>query len=76
MDIPAEVAIEWIKQKTPEANMGNGVCAKNITTDRNNETDCRKNGWLNKLFIIVAYEHGKFISLYNHDGVFSVRIET
>ena len=32
------------------------------------------NDWTNKMFFIVANEHGKYIAINNQDGVFSVRI--
>ncbi len=74
-DIPVEAAVEWVKNVAPEITLGSHVKTKDITTDGNRKTDAIQNGWLNKLFVIVAHEPGKFIALYNHDGVFSVRIE-
>ena len=75
-DIPVDAAVAWVQSVLPNKEMGNGVAAKDLTTDGSYETDADKNGWLNKLFVIVAFEHGKFIALYNHDGKFSVRVET
>ena len=71
-ELPVEVAVEWVKRTLPLQDMGNGVFASSLTTDWNNHTDARKNGWLNKMFVIVGYEHEKFIAIYNHDGVFSL----
>ena len=74
-DIPIESALEWVRISAPETQMGNGVKAKDLTINEYYQTDIDKNGWLNKLFVLVAYEHGKFVAIYNHDGVFSIRVK-
>ncbi|RLA21646.1 MAG: hypothetical protein DRQ62_09270 [Gammaproteobacteria bacterium] len=74
-DIPVQAAVAWVKQVLANKDMGNGILAKELTIDISNETDADKSGWLNKLFIIVGFEHGKYISISNNDGVFSLFIE-
>ena len=74
-DIPVEAAVAWAASMSGDSSMGNGVLAKDLTTDGDNETDTSENGWLNKLFIIVGYEHGKFIAICKQDEKFSIRIE-
>jgi hypothetical protein len=71
--IPVEAAVEWVKKQLPEIAMSSHVKAKDLTTDGNNDTGAECNGWLNKLFVIVGEDKGKWIALYNHDGEFSIR---
>ena len=75
-DIPISVAVAWVVSVLPTQQMGNGVTAEDLTIETNGKTDANKSGWLNKLFVIVAIEHGKHVAIYNHDGKFSIRIET
>jgi len=77
VDIPVEAAVEWAKKAAPETKMcaTGRTKAKDLTVGGDIDTDVNINGWLNKLFIIVAFEHGKWIALYNHDGSFSVRVK-
>jgi hypothetical protein len=74
-DIPVEVAVEWVKKVTPETRMSatGNVQAKDLTVGGDPDTDANVNGWLNKLFVLIACDHGKWVALYNHDGRFSIR---
>ena len=69
--IPPEVAIEWVRQKCPDIYMG-GCLAKDLTLNGKTGTDAKINGWLNKLFVVVANDHCQSIALVNWDGRFSV----
>ena len=75
IDIPEEVAVEWVKRTVPECKLDaiGRLPAKNLTVGENIDTDASVNGWLNKLFVIVDADHGKYIAIYNHDGKFSIR---
>ena len=74
-EIPMEVAVAWVKHACPETNMGNNVKAKDLTINESNDTDADKNGWLNKLFVIVGCDLYRVIALYNHDGKFHLRVK-
>lgn len=69
MDIPEGIAVRWAAEKFPDSDMGRNIKAKDI--------DCSniKNEWMNKLLIVIANRHGKWIGLYNHDGIFSIQIK-
>lgn len=74
--IPVKVALAWVKDVCPEVLMG-GTVAKHLThqEERYIDTDIRVNGWTNKLFILVANDHDKWIALVNWDGRFSIYME-
>ena len=77
LEIPQEVAVAWVKAKCPNIEMGHThVLAKDLTVDSNYDSDAKGNGWLNKLFIVVGNDHGKWVALSNHDGRFSIYVET
>ena len=71
-EIPAQAAVEWVKQACPEAHMGLRLKARELTCGTGEETDADRNGWLNKLFVIVSFDHGYPVALYHHDGSFGV----
>lgn len=71
-EIPKEVALEWIKQKCPETNMGNLHKAKELTLSSKDQNGITKNGWLNKLFVIIGGDHGIKYAITNWDGKFSL----
>lgn len=75
VDISEEVAVAWVKKEFPDILMSNYVKAKDLTLNKVHRTNATGNGWGNKQFIVVAYEHGKWIALNNHDGNFGVYIE-
>jgi len=68
-------AIEWVKKTCPETIMGNDTAAKYLIAGDDHKLGAKGGGWLNKLFVIVGLEHGKWIALFNHDGRFSVYVE-
>lgn len=74
-DIPVSAAVKWVKKVCPEATMGNKTKAKELTLNRGIDTDALMNGWLNKLFVVVANDHDAWIALVNWDGRFSIYIE-
>lgn len=74
-ELPEETAVAWVQHVCPNVLMGSKVKAKSLTVGMSNDTDASRNGWLNKLFIIVGESRGKWVALYNHDGEFSIRIE-
>ncbi len=74
-EIPKEAAVEWVKSSYPGVDMGCKVAAKYLTTDGDIDTDASINGWMNKLFIIVGNEHGKWIALVKWDDKFSLWVE-
>ena len=75
-EIPPEVAVAWVAKLYPDMNMGSDIPAKDLGVDTgDNDTDAKINGWLNKLFILVANEHDRWIALVNWDGRFSIYIE-
>ncbi|MFZ5996814.1 MAG: hypothetical protein ACOYW7_04930 [Nitrospirota bacterium] len=55
--------------------MGNRTKAKDLTIGGDDRTNALMNGWLNKLFIIVACDHDNWIALNNHDGNFSIYVK-
>jgi len=75
IDIPPQVALEWVKTNFPNTKLDalGHLEAKDLTIGGNYDTDIHKNGWLNKLFIIVGCDHEKWYALYNHGGTFSIR---
>jgi hypothetical protein len=73
--IPVAAAVEWVKAAVPNQNMDGNILAKDLTVDGNIRTDARENGWLNNLFIIVGFEHDKFIAIYNHDATFHLAMQ-
>lgn len=68
------VAVEWVKSVCPDVNMGNGTLARDLTINKNFDTDVIPNGWLNKLFVVVDYSWDKSVALVNWDGRFSVYV--
>lgn len=68
-DVHPAVALVWVKKVLPDADLGTGKKAKDVTL-----TQAIEDGWLNKLFIIVGHEHGKWVALYKHDDKFSIRV--
>lgn len=68
--LPASVAVQWIKEKCPEVDMGLGCLGKDLVVE-----DSVVPGWKNKVYIIVEvsamYEH--WLVLNNHDDVFSLK---
>lgn len=52
-----------------------GCKAKELTVGSDRNTDVDKNGWTNKLFVLVANEHGGWIALVNWDTRFHIYIE-
>ncbi|MGK0290647.1 MAG: hypothetical protein ACI86H_002106 [bacterium] len=68
-EISIETAVAFVKSECPSINMGKGT-AEELTIGVDYKTDANQNGWLNKLFIIVKEEHGKYLAVYNHDGIF------
>lgn len=75
-EMPEAAAVAWVKGVCPEVAMGHmNVKAKDLTVNTNYDTDAKGNGWLNKLFIIVGVDHGKWLALANHDGRFGLYME-
>lgn len=70
-EIPKEVAMAWVQTSCPDAEIGMGISsAKELTLD-----SIVGNGWLNKLFIIVAKTNdGKKYAITNWDGNFSLYV--
>lgn len=67
-EIPAEVAIAWTQERTPNSRTGAcGELAKDIDMLCN-----RVNGWLNKLFVIIEQHGDEFIAIYKHDFKFYI----
>ena len=77
VDIPVEVAVEWVKKNVPESKLDamGRLPAKNLSVGGNIDTDASVNGWLNKLFVIIGIDHGNYVAIYNHDGKFSIRVK-
>ncbi len=75
IDLPVEAAVEWVKKVAPETRMcvTGHAKAKDLTVGGDIDTDATINGWLNKLFVVVACDHDNWVALDNHDGNFSVR---
>jgi len=67
LDVPAEVALKLVQHYKPEATLGGNIAAKDMEVDKINEQ------WINKFFVIITMQHEKWIAVYNHDGVFSIR---
>lgn len=70
MEIPSRVALIWVQLACPNVDMGNGVNTNDLTVSN---TDIPN--WLNKLFIIVGGDHGKFVAIYKHDDHFSLYVQ-
>ncbi len=70
--IPIETAIAWVKTSCPGHDMGCGMVTGQLTIDKNTDTDADKNGWLNKMFIVVSESNGKWIALAKWDDRFFV----
>lgn len=70
--LPAEAAVAWVKDACSDTVMGLRAKAADLTIGVDNDTDVDKNGWLNKLFVIVSFEHNRWLALFNHDGKFSL----
>lgn len=68
-DLPFDSALTWAKEFAGDVH---GGCGRKSTFN----TFTEANDWMNKLFVVVGYEHGKWVALYNHDGTFSVRTIT
>lgn len=75
VDLPDSSAVEWVKEQCPNTAMGNGILAKDLTIGTGLDTDVDRVGWLNKLFILVGNDHGRWVALNNHDGLYSVHVE-
>lgn len=71
-EIPQQAAIAWVKEVCGDTLMGLSFTARELTVDEGKDTDATRNGWLNKLFVVVDTSHGRAVALYNHDGSFSV----
>lgn len=72
MNIPKEAAVKIVQEFCPDTIMGGNLTAKDLTCDGNNDTDAACNGWLNKLFVIIGFEHDRWLAINNHDGKFSI----
>lgn len=66
-NMPKISAILWAQSVAGDVDAG---CGKSF----NELTECCGQ-WLNKLFVIVGCDHGRWLALYNHDGKFSLRIQ-
>lgn len=75
IDVPVEAAVAWVKCVCPEIIMGSGIKAKDLTINKNSDTDALLNGWVNKLFIIVGLEHCKWVALCKHNDRFVLKAE-
>ncbi len=73
--MPVKAAVEWVKEVCPNVVMGRHTPAADLTVGGDIDTDALVNGWLNKLFILVANDHGKWIALVNWDGRYSMYVE-
>ncbi len=67
VDIPAYVALAWVKRLFPDTRLGRKITAKEITLDNLEEE------WLNKAYIIISDDHDQWIALYNADDSFSIQ---
>lgn len=70
--IPATVAVAFVQALCPDVHMSSHVLAKDLTIGKDRDTDAIGNGWTNKLFILVANDHDKWIAIVNWDGRFSI----
>jgi len=71
VDIPVEVAINWLKAILPESKLGFSVKVKDVDLAKWN--NYRQMSWMNKLLIVIDTPHYmEVIGLYNHDGRYSI----
>ena len=72
VDIPVEVAINWLKAILPDAKLGFDIKVKDI--DLFNEWDnYNQVSWMNKLLIVIDVTYNREVfGLYNHDGGYSI----
>ena len=70
-EMPISVVLEWVKTKVPEIDLGNQIKAKALHLNKDdNRHYMLGNGWLNKLFVIVAVEYDYAYAITNWDGRF------
>lgn len=69
-DIPKEAALAWVQSILPDADMGGGKLAKDIKIE---DIDHGSDGWLGRLYVIVAVHSNNWVALYKSDSGFSVQ---
>ncbi len=71
MQIPARTALVWVQDVAPDCVLGRDKPAASVCY-RDNCPDDPIPYWLNKLFVVVAEDHGVWYAINNHDGNFSL----
>jgi hypothetical protein len=74
-EIPVSAAVEWVKRDCPNVLFYMDTLGKDLTVNENPNTDADKNGWMNKMFVLVGSSHGKWIALVKWDFKFQVYVE-